>query len=142
MLDFSPESAYYCLTAMSERAMVYSTEPLKHRHLVLYEAAGMGEDASYFIRSLLSEGQVRYETVERTAGGLKARLIEREGPTGLLLTLCSRRHFGIVTNATNLFRIRKLAPLHKTVQVGRVGVRTGASSPHTCDSSAESESLT
>ena len=38
------------------------------------------------MRSLLSEGKIRYETVEKTQGGLRARLIEREGPTGLLLT--------------------------------------------------------
>jgi hypothetical protein len=38
------------------------------------------------MRSLLSEGRVRYETVEKTDDGLKARLIEREGPTGLIVT--------------------------------------------------------
>src|SRR4029450_8198279 len=57
------------------------------RILVLYEAEGMsGETASYLIRSLLSEGCVRYETVEKTPQGLQARLIEREGPTGLIVT--------------------------------------------------------
>jgi hypothetical protein len=55
--------------------------------LVIYEAAGMtGEFASYLMRSLLSEGRVRYETVESTSGGLKPKLIEREGPTGLIVT--------------------------------------------------------
>src|SRR5215211_6124806 len=55
--------------------------------LVLYEAEGMsGDTASYLIRSLLSEGCVRYETVEKTPQGLQARLIEREGPTGLIVT--------------------------------------------------------
>ena len=33
-------SAFYALTAMSDRALAYSDEPLKHRHLVTYEAAG------------------------------------------------------------------------------------------------------
>src|SRR5215211_4707530 len=55
--------------------------------LVLYEAEGMsGDTASYLIRSLLSEGCVRYETVEKTPQGLQGRLIEREGPTGLIVT--------------------------------------------------------
>ena len=55
--------------------------------LVVYEAAGMENDlASYLIRSLLSEGCLRYKTVEHTDEGLKPRLIEREGPTGLLCT--------------------------------------------------------
>ena len=82
-----PESAYYALTAMSERTLAYSTEPIRHRFLVIYEAAGMsGEFATYLMRSLLSEGRVRYETVEKTSEGMKPRLIEREGPTGLIVT--------------------------------------------------------
>ena len=87
VLSFFPESAYHALTAMSERTLAYSEEPIKHRFLVIYEAEGMsGDFATYLIRSLLSEGRVRYETVEKTRDGLKARLIEREGPTGLIVT--------------------------------------------------------
>jgi hypothetical protein len=87
VLSFFPESAYHALTAMSERTLAYSEEPIMHRFLVIYEAEGMsGDFATYLIRSLLSEGRVRYETVERTRDGLKARLIEREGPTGLIVT--------------------------------------------------------
>src|SRR5262249_3915054 len=47
--------------------------------------------ASYLIRSLLSEGCLRYETVEKTRDGLVPRLIEREGPTGLIITTTSLR---------------------------------------------------
>src|SRR5215216_396471 len=87
VLSFVPASAYYALTAMSERTLAYSEEPIKHRFLVVYEAAGIsGEFATYLMRSLLSEGCVRYETVEKTPQGLQARLIEREGPTGLIVT--------------------------------------------------------
>ncbi len=40
--------------------------------------------------SLLSEGCVRYETVEKGAdGALRARLVEREGPTGLIVSTTS-----------------------------------------------------
>jgi hypothetical protein len=87
VLSFVPERAYYALTAMSERTLAYSEEPIRHRFLVIYEAAGMsGEFATYLMRSLLSEGRVRYETVEKTSEGMKPRLIEREGPTGLIVT--------------------------------------------------------
>ena len=87
VLSFFPGSAYYCLTAMSERALAYSTEPLKHRMFVVFEMAGLqGDFASYLVRSLLSEGRLRYETVEKTKDGLQSRLIEREGPTGLIVT--------------------------------------------------------
>ena len=51
--------------------------------------------ATYLIRTLLSEGRLRYETVEKTKDGLVARVIEREGPTGLIVTTtacaCIRR---------------------------------------------------
>jgi hypothetical protein len=87
VLQFFPSTAYYALSAMSERALAYSDEPLRHRILVIYEAVGIeGNFASYLVRSLLSEGRVRYETVEKTKDGLRPRLIEREGPTGLIVT--------------------------------------------------------
>ncbi len=42
--------------------------------------------ATYLIRTLLSEGKIRYETVEKTRDGMRPKLIEREGPTGLIVT--------------------------------------------------------
>lgn len=88
VLRLFPKTAYFDLTAMSERALAYSEEPLAHRFLVLYEATGLGGDfAQYLIRSLLSEGRVRYETVEKGPDNkLRPRLIEREGPTGFITT--------------------------------------------------------
>ncbi len=87
VLSYFPAEAYHALTAMSEHALAYSVESLVHRMLVLFEAEGMsGDKASYFIRSLLSEGCIRYETVEKTSQGLRPRFIEREGPTGLIVT--------------------------------------------------------
>src|SRR4029077_10502277 len=50
-------------------------------------AAGLeGDFATYLVRSLLSEGRIRYETVEKSSDGLQARMIERQGPTGLIVT--------------------------------------------------------
>ena len=40
VLSFVPESAYYALTAMSERTLAYSEEPIRHRFLVIYERQG------------------------------------------------------------------------------------------------------
>ena len=91
-LKLFPPEAFYALSAMSDRALAYSSEPLRHRHLVIYEAAGMASEfATYLIRTLLSEGRLRYETVEKTKDGLTPRLIEREGPTGLIVTTTSLR---------------------------------------------------
>lgn len=86
VLRFFPVSAYYALTAMSEKVLAYTDANLKHRMIVIFEAAGMGQTASYLMRSLLSEGRLIYEVVEKTDKGLKSRCIEKEGPTGLLVT--------------------------------------------------------
>ena len=87
VLGFFPDSAFYALTAMSDRALAYSEEPVKHRMLVIYEAAGIeGDWASLLVRTLLSEGRIRYETVEKVGDEIKGRMIEREGPTGLITT--------------------------------------------------------
>ncbi len=106
VLGFFPGQAYYLLTAMSERALAYGTEPLSHRFLVLFEAAGLESDfASYLVRSLLSEGCVRYETVEKGKDGeLRARLVERLGPTGLIVSTTS-----VVLHPENETRLLSLA---------------------------------
>jgi hypothetical protein len=87
VLEFFPPSAFYTLTGMSEKAFAYSEAPLKYRLLVIYEAAGLhSEFASLLVRSLLSEGKIRYETVIKSKDGPKPLLIEREGPTSLVVT--------------------------------------------------------
>jgi hypothetical protein len=87
VLTFFPESTYRALTGMSERALLYDDEPIKHRFLVVFEAAGLsGEYLTYVVRSLLSEGRLSYVTVEKTSEGMRPRTLEREGPTGLILT--------------------------------------------------------
>jgi hypothetical protein len=61
-----------------------------HRILVLEEAAGLGDGiGAYLMRSLISEGRLRHETVTNTADGFKPLVLEREGPTGLLVTTTS-----------------------------------------------------
>lgn len=92
VLKFFPENAFYSITSMSEHALAYSTEPLKNRYLIIYEASGLNSDlATYLIRSLLSEGCIRYETVIKTSEGMEPKLIEREGPTGLILTTTANK---------------------------------------------------
>jgi hypothetical protein len=88
VLRFFPPSAYYALTSASEKALLFSAEPLAHRMLVIYEADGLGSDfGQYLIRTLLSEGCLRHETVSKTANGeLQALAVEKKGPTGLIVT--------------------------------------------------------
>jgi hypothetical protein len=85
VLRLFPKDAYYELTGMSEKALIYSEEPLSHRMLVIYEAVALASDfLSYLIRTLLSEGRIAWDTVEKTK--LKPVHIEKEGPTGLITT--------------------------------------------------------
>jgi hypothetical protein len=132
VLALFPPEAFYELSAMSDRALVYSTEPLKHRFLVIYEAAGMsGDFASYSIRSLLSEGRLRYETVERTQHGLQPRLIQRDGPTGLLLTTTSVR-----LHPENETRILSLPVTDTSEQTARVLLAVARNQSHKIDAPA------
>ena len=70
VLNAFPESAYYDLSTMSEKALIYLDEDMRHRYLVIAEASGMqGDMQSYLIRTLLSEGRIRYQTAEAAAAG-------------------------------------------------------------------------
>jgi hypothetical protein len=92
VLRFFPESARYEMTAASEHALIYDDEPLQHRMLVVYEASGLESDKfSYIVRSLLSEGRLRYPTVKKRGGDLETVMITREGPTGLITTTTAHR---------------------------------------------------
>lgn len=87
MLTFFPDDTYHQLTASSERASIYDDKSLVHRMVILSEAAGLGGGLpAYIMRSLLSEGQVQYPTVDATPEGCRPRTIERAGPTGPIVT--------------------------------------------------------
>lgn len=88
VLTHFPDSAFCERTSMSEQALAYFDEPLSHRFLVLYETAGMGGDTStYYLRTLLSEGEIRRQTVEKTTEGrLQGRAQGVTGPVGLITT--------------------------------------------------------
>jgi hypothetical protein len=74
-----PESAYSNLSSMSDKALIHWDESLSHRYLVIAEAAGMDSQfVSYIIRTLLSEGIVRYVVGNK--------VILKEGPTGFITT--------------------------------------------------------
>jgi hypothetical protein len=87
VMSFFLASAFCRFTAMSEKTLLYTEEPLSHRHIVLSEAAGLsGDFQDYVIRTLLSEGSLEYEFVEKTSEGLRPRRITKEGPTGFITT--------------------------------------------------------
>ncbi|MDA0352485.1 MAG: hypothetical protein O3A10_09795 [Chloroflexi bacterium] len=122
VLTFFPEDAFQWLSGMSERALAYSKEPLRHRFLVIAEADGaQGDFQDYLLRTLLSEGRIRYETVMDTGNGLETVIIEREGPTGLLLT--TTRITLHPENETRLFSLPVDESIEQTRDVVRELVR-------------------
>lgn len=96
-VEFFPKEAVIEMTAMSERALVYSKEEYTHRTMILYEATALRENSednltSYFVRSLLSEGRIEYPvTVRDPAGGWMTKTIVKEGPTNLIITTTKTR---------------------------------------------------
>jgi hypothetical protein len=118
---FFPPDAYLEFTAMSERALVYSTEQYAHRTLVVYEVTALREGVednmtSYFVRSLLSEGRIDYEvTVRDKEGGFTTRKIVKQGPTNLIFTTTKTR-----VHAENETRILSLSTDDSRAQTARV----------------------
>lgn len=116
VLQYFPDDAYYTLSSMSERALAYDDTPLSHRILVVAEAAGMaGDFASYLLRTLLSEGRIHHITVEKTDDGTKPLHIEREGPTGLIVTTTS-----VFLHAENETRLLSLSVSDSAEQTRKV----------------------
>lgn len=93
VLRLFPESAYIRRTAMSDKAIIYSDEPLSHRVLVIYEMAGMpAGQGEYILRSLISEGHIDYEVaIVDEHGERGTQHIIREGPIALVLTTTRSR---------------------------------------------------
>lgn len=88
-IQFIPPAAYERFEGMSEKALVYLPNlDLKNKHLVIGEASGMADgNGRTLLRQLLSEGRVRYATVQSTQKGLVgSELPVLEGPTGLIMT--------------------------------------------------------
>jgi hypothetical protein len=84
-----PDHAVYKMSGMSDRALAYLNESMAHRFIVIAEAAAIEESpiALALIRTLLSEGELRYPTVEKGEDGvLKTVTKYLEGPTGLIMT--------------------------------------------------------
>jgi hypothetical protein len=87
VLRFFPSEAWIDLGSMSKRYLFYTEEDFAHRFLVVPEWATIRDDDEVvaMLRILLSEGRLIHGTVEGE-GKRTARRIEKEGPTGLIVT--------------------------------------------------------
>jgi hypothetical protein len=101
---FFPPETYWERTALTDKSLPYSDEDFSHRHLILYEATAIqstmqqgGSNSTgwleYFLRTLISEGCIKYESVEKGLDGkMQTVLIEKAGPTGLIITTTGHLH--------------------------------------------------
>jgi hypothetical protein len=87
VLRFFPAWAVFDLGSMSKRYLLYSEESLSYRFIVIPEWTSIASDVELVasLRVLLSEGHLVHGTVEGD-GKKEARKLEKEGPTGLLMT--------------------------------------------------------
>jgi hypothetical protein len=87
VLSLLPDEGRIDLTSMSDRALIYDERSYSHKTIVIFEVHGQGSEfCDYIIRTLISEGQIRHQTVESTPHGLVGREIVKEGPTNFITT--------------------------------------------------------
>jgi hypothetical protein len=87
VLRFFPPEAYFDVGSFSPRFLFYTEETFEHRFIVFPEWASIKDDEEIvaMLRVLLSEGRIIHGTVVGE-GRREARVITKNGPTGLLVT--------------------------------------------------------
>jgi hypothetical protein len=86
-LKLEDSSAYYELTGSSEKALIYLDKSLANCILYIQEPEGLAQGAGFAaIKSLFWEGRLKYDTVIKEDGDFANKHIEKEGPTGLIVT--------------------------------------------------------
>ncbi len=94
-LRLVPAEEFYNLTAGSQRALIYTDKDFAHKTIVLFEATALrevaetrdGDMTAMLVRTLISEGQIRYEVTEKDdQGRMTTREVIKDGPTNLIVT--------------------------------------------------------
>jgi hypothetical protein len=128
VMSFFPDDCFVSLTAMGEKALLYTERDLRHKMLVLMEAAGLsGDFQEYVIRVLLSEGFLEYEVTEKAQDGLKNVVVRKEGPTGFVTTTTRDRLHA--ENETRYISITVTDTREQTRRIFRALAEEGAEEP-------------
>ena len=88
VLDYFPSEPVVSFTSLSERALIYSPDDFVHKILSMGEAHGREEAdlQNYLLRELMSEGILRYHTVQKVGNAMQTIVIEKHGPVVFILT--------------------------------------------------------
>jgi len=99
-----PEECFEVYTSMSDKAIIYTEKDFRHKFLIFYEFAGQSEEVDHLVRTLQSEGRLRYEvSVKGEEGGYETITIDKPGPTGFITTTTKPQLFD--ENETRIFSI-------------------------------------
>lgn len=88
-LQFIPEKDVVRLSGMSDHFLAYAGKyDLRNKVLFLGEAAGLSEgNGRTFLRQLLTDGEIRHSTVQKTKDGMKAEMLDTvKGPVAFIMT--------------------------------------------------------
>jgi hypothetical protein len=88
VLEFLPPESVVSFTSLSEKALIYYDGDFVHKILSMGEATATDEQnfQDYLLRELMSEGRIRYPTVQKVGGELMTTTIEKNGPVAFLVT--------------------------------------------------------
>lgn len=114
-----PDHAVYELQSISDKALAYmGRDALRDRFLVVFELGGLGKEGDAGIemaKQLLTEGRIKRQIADSTPNGVRGRLVEVEGPTGLWTTTTK-----LVTDTELNNRLFKLTVDDSPEQTGRI----------------------
>lgn len=86
-LELFPEDAYEIKSGFTPKAIAYGRSDLRHRVLAIQEASGMqGREGNLLVRTLISEGLIRWEVAGRERDGFATREVVRPGPIAFVMT--------------------------------------------------------
>ena len=86
-LELFPPESYELKSGITPKAIAYGRSDLQHRILAIQEASGLqGREGNMLVRTLISEGLVRWEVAGRESDGFTTREIERPGPIAFVMT--------------------------------------------------------
>lgn len=86
-LEMFPPEAYELKSGFSPKAIAYGRSDLRHRVLAVQEASGLqGREGNLLVRTLISEGQIRWEVTRRMSIGFTTREVVRPGPIAFVMT--------------------------------------------------------
>jgi hypothetical protein len=86
-LELFPPEAYEIKSGFSPKAIAYGRSDLRHKILVVQESSGLnGREGNMLVRTLISEGCIRWEVAGRQREGFGTREVVRPGPIAFVMT--------------------------------------------------------